>query len=496
MSSLETAHKSLTEQMDNKEQEIMSLKVHNSRDDSTEFQQVETRSQNKCSEDTRFKANTHSNKTQVTIIGTSNTNGIECQKLSSRYRTDKILAYTIDATQTEIQKLTTVLVLHSITNDIKKFTQSECVTKMNDLIAFTTEKFPKTKIIISLPTPRSDNYSCNNNSQLVSVMLKEKFGQSGKTQISVCDNSNLAYKGEPIKRFIDSKDGFHLSPSGVSLLASNIRGSVDKALKLPKRILSSNFRGRGRNYRGPRRQPYGYGTGQILEKDIIEKYSEKGDILLTGDLNARTGSEPNFIVDDTNTHIPINFANYDTDFVMEERVSQDIVIDTSGKELIEMCKCNQLRILNGRCQGDSTGKYTCYKTNGSSIVDYFLVSESLLQQVLYMHASEFKAKMSDCHCKLSLKLLAYFGREHKNDDLIEFPSRYTWDQDNILPFQESFSLPVIKRELKSFLDNTITLNYEGVNEATDKIHVLFEKNNNELYGKNLMKPEKIFMKRD
>ncbi|CAC5366991.1 unnamed protein product [Mytilus coruscus] len=178
--------------MDNKEQEIMSLKVHNSRDDSTEFQQVKPRTQNKRSED-RSKTNTHSNKLQVTIIGTSNTNGIQCQKLSSRYRTDKILAYTIAATQTEIQKLTTipdVLVIHSITNDIKKLTPSECVTKMSDLIAFTTEKFPKTKIIISLPIPRSDNYSCNNNAQLVSVMLKEKFDQSEETQISVCDNSN------------------------------------------------------------------------------------------------------------------------------------------------------------------------------------------------------------------------------------------------------------------------------------------------------------------
>ncbi|CAC5388243.1 unnamed protein product [Mytilus coruscus] len=194
----------------------MSLKVHNSRDGSTEFQQVETHSQNKRSED-RSKTNTHSNKTQVTIIGISNTNGIECQKLSSRYRTDKILAYTIAATQTEIQKLTTVpelLMLHSITNDIKTFTLTE----------------------------------------------------------------------------------FYFAPKNTTNVI------------------------------------------EILEKDIIEIYSQKGDILLTGDLNARTGLEPDYIVDDTNTYIPISFDNYDTDFDMEKRVSQDIVIDT--RDLLDNLQSN------------------------------------------------------------------------------------------------------------------------------------------------------------
>jgi endonuclease/exonuclease/phosphatase family metal-dependent hydrolase len=30
---------------------------------------------------------------------------------------------------------------------------------------------------------------------------------------------------------------------------------------------------------------------ETIERDIIEKYSEKGDIILMGDFNARTGSE-------------------------------------------------------------------------------------------------------------------------------------------------------------------------------------------------------------
>ena len=78
-----------------------------------------------------------------------------------------------------------------------------------------------------------------------------------------------------------------------------------------------------------------------------------------------------------------------------------------------MCISNQLRILNGRTFGDSFGAYTgtCYKPAGCSVVDYAIVSQHLLCQILYMQISNFYAGMSDCHCKLSFKMLAPYQRE-------------------------------------------------------------------------------------
>jgi hypothetical protein len=43
---------------------------------------------------------------------------------------------------------------------------------------------------------------------------------------------------------------------------------------------------------------------------IIDKYGKMGDIMLAGDFNARTGSEPDFIVNDNILHIPIDNTNY------------------------------------------------------------------------------------------------------------------------------------------------------------------------------------------
>ena len=51
------------------------------------------------------------------------------------------------------------------------------------------------------------------------------------------------------------------------------------------------------------------------------------------------------------------------------RNSQDKNHNTSGKQLSEICVTHDLKVLNGRTVGDMTGKITCFKYNGCSIVD-------------------------------------------------------------------------------------------------------------------------------
>ena len=53
-----------------------------------------------------------------------------------------------------------------------------------------------------------------------------------------------------------------------------------------------------------------------------------GAIMLAGDFNAQTGSEPDLIVNDNILHIPIDNTIYKFDCITEERVSQDSVVDS------------------------------------------------------------------------------------------------------------------------------------------------------------------------
>ena len=161
-----------------------------------------------------------------------------------------------------------------------------------------------------------------------------------------------------------------------------------------------------------------------IEKDINTKYSNKGNIILCGDLNARTGSEPDFIQGDCNDiNIPL-YEDYICDFVQDDRHSYDCKIDTRGKQLLDMCIGSKLRILNGRMTGDSLGKFTCIKPTGYSVVDYVIMSEELLENTLYFQVSDYFPTLSDCHCKLSFGLLASFHvnlSKNKEADKLLFP---------------------------------------------------------------------------
>lgn len=242
MLSLEKSHMELNAQLAAKEQEVLSLKLHESRDDSMPFQQVPV-GQRQNQQDMRRT------KELITIIGTSNTEKIDPQKMSTHYDVNKITAMTLEDTKTAIKSLNAtpdVLLLHSITNDIKLHSAETCVSKLTEVVNTAAHHYPRTKIIVSLPTPRSDKSSWNLNSQLISVMLKEKYND--EAMITLCDNSNLSYKGEPISRHFLS-DGLHLSNSGAAILASNMRDCIDKILGLPRRQMNAPGRGR-QNYRG------------------------------------------------------------------------------------------------------------------------------------------------------------------------------------------------------------------------------------------------------
>ena len=111
--------------------------------------------------------------------------------------------------------------------------------------------------------------------------------------------------------------------------------------------------------------------------------------------------------------------NYLQDKKIRYRISQDTVVDTRGRELIDLCIKSQLRILNGRSFGDSQGMYTFHNYNGNSVVDYMIVSENLLSQILYFNVGLNIPTFSD-HSKISCKIMAKFSPKLQLDNLKPF----------------------------------------------------------------------------
>lgn len=200
-----------------------------------------------------------------------------------------------------------------------------------------------------------------------------------------------------------------------------------------------------------------YDILEYVENDIVS-YSKLGKILIAGDVNARTGSKQlDFIQNDIlDTHISSLFEEYNPDFDIPVRHSQDSILSKRGKTLNDLCVQTGIRILNGRTPGDYIGQLTCHTPMGSSVVDYFLSSESLLSNILFFKVHDFKADLSD-HCQVStmLKVNCIFNAVQK--DVYSIPNQYIWEENSAEKFQNALASPLVQEKIKTF-NNT---NYTG-----------------------------------
>ena len=88
-------------------------------------------------------------------------------------------------------------------------------------------------------------------------------------------------------------------------------------------------------------------------------FSQKGDIIVQGDYNARTGDIQETVLDDDNAflNVPEDYENDEQRF----RRSQDSgTVNARGRNLLETCTALNLRILSGRIVGDLEDKKTCF----------------------------------------------------------------------------------------------------------------------------------------
>ena len=67
-----------------------------------------------------------------------------------------------------------------------------------------------------------------------------------------------------------------------------------------------------------------------------------------------------------------------------------------------MCKTTDLLIVNGRAGGDrKVGKFT---TQNDTVIDYFLVSPTLFNEISEFEVLDFNEIISDVHCAIVTSL--------------------------------------------------------------------------------------------
>ena len=164
---------------------------------------------------------------------------------------------------------------------------------------------------------------------------------------------------------------------------------------------------------------------QNLENEICHLCSEHKYCLFIGDVNARTASMPDFIPTDDFLSEYFQFDDeiitlFNKAQILENsgfplsRCSQDSQTNAHGVMLTDLCKNNNLFILNGRVGHDkSRGRFTYRNV---SVIDYAFATPECFQYFIDFEVIDTDALLSDGHCVLSLTLNKH-GKTHRADGM-------------------------------------------------------------------------------
>lgn len=198
-------------------------------------------------------------------------------------------------------------------------------------------------------------------------------------------------------------------------------------------------------------------TLDLLEEFLLNHMESRHDCyyLITGDLNARIGNW--------------NYIDYDEDDDFEDefedgicemqRRSEDGIVNTFGKSLIQLCSTFQFIPLNGFLSGDERGKFTFISERGNSTIDYFISSVDLLPSLAFLKVS---TRIESQHMPVELQagrktICEYATDSHENDKII-------WDKDR----EEEFVRQMKKEESRAALEEAMNFIEHGVDFAVAK----------------------------
>ena len=151
------------------------------------------------------------------------------------------------------------------------------------------------------------------------------------------------------------------------------------------------------------------GSHQLAFEREIVSYLLKGNILICGDMNARTGTLKDYIENDSDLPVDIPL-NYTIDQEVP-RQSKDTGVNPQGRILLDLCISARMRIINGRTTGDSAGEYTCYTPRGCSVVDYLIVSADLLPKIVNFRVGTLPDYSDHCPLVFNVPVLVTSTRQ-------------------------------------------------------------------------------------
>lgn len=203
----------------------------------------------------------------------------------------------------------------------------------------------------------------------------------------------------------------------------------------------------------------------------ISHFQAQGNVLLCGDLNARTGSEIDFLDTQGNIHVfGQNHMHLSPNLL--QRNSLDHVINKNGKELVHLCRTLGLYMLNGRIRGDSLGRFTCCSPLGASVVDYAVTD--LDPNSFRAFTVRQQTPLTD-HNQINVFLKIAHQPHMEPIRLIKINKPYKWTQDSPENFLNALNSAKLKSTIEFYNSKVFEISEEGVNNATEELNRIFLK---------------------
>ena len=173
----------------------------------------------------------------------------------------------------------------------------------------------------------------------------------------------------------------------------------------------------------------GYGL-EVIEECIVCLHEKCEDflILLSGDFNARPAKSNYEAINDD---FEEGDRNIPSDHHLFERRSDDTERNIFGDQLIELCKISESFILNGAIKWNCDAGYTYVAHNGSSVVDYFVMSCSMCSNFIDIKLNIKEHVYSD-HLPVQMILSIQSGSTQRQQSPKLDPStieKTSWDKE-------------------------------------------------------------------
>ena len=235
----------------------------------------------------------------------------------------------------------------------------------------------------------------------------------------------------------------------------------------------------------------------ILENEILSFSSENKFVLLSGDFNAKTGQLRDYTERDDFLSDFFDFDSATSDFFYQagklesygipiERNSMDRHTNNIGHKLVDICKNNNLFILNGRMGHDrSIGNLTFRHT---SLIDYTIGSAEILPLVSSFKIIETDPLFSDGHSIISYTLNTSSVPENRSQRTEDQGQRPPWNSKFSNSFCNNINQDEIARLIHVMQNTTPTKN--DINQISDRIANLFAKAGENTFPPKNRKPKK------